>query len=362
MEKKLDIAIVTFHCSFNFGSALQAYALQTAIKKYGHRIQIIDYRSRDFNSYRLMRLSRPKTIIHLLSRYSRNNKRKKSFEVFWRKYLNLTSKRYTYKDENKLNSLVNQYDCFVCGSDQIWNLDCTHGAIGPFFLDFAGNKKRVAYAPSLAHTSFQPENFNKNQIAGYLQKFDYLSIREEDTLHLFQPLVDKKIEVVLDPTLLLDAEDYRLMIEERVFDDNYIFVYLLRECPVLIKSAKKMATTTGKRIVYISEKKFKLPNSKNLFGCGPEEFLSLIKNADMILTNSFHATVFSVLFHKPFRVFATDKSASRITCLLDDLGLPNRYSKDVNSTTIEEANWIDVQARLEKMREHSWNYLKKALA
>lgn len=359
----MKAAIVTFHCSYNFGSALQAYALQRVIEKCGHESVIVDYRSRDFNQYKLIGLGKPKTILRYAHTYRKNLGRKRSFEDFWSKYFHLTTAKYTYAHEERLSGLASEYDCFVCGSDQIWNLDCTHGVVEPYFLSFAGGKRRVAYAPSLAHTSFRPENFDKGKVAGLLSAFDCLSVREEATLPLFQPLVDKRIDVVLDPTLLLDSADYSTMVEKcSVQGDEYIFVYLLRKCPELIESAKAIAEATGRRVVYVSDADLPIPGSKNLYGIGPEGFVSLIANASLVLTNSFHASVFSILFHKPFRVFATDESGSRMRGLLGELDLGSRCVAEVDASPVPEADWDDVQKRLDAMRRHSLDYLKKALS
>lgn len=289
-------------------------------------------------------------------------RRKNAFVSFLRRELCLTNERYTYRQEEKLFRLADQFDAFICGSDQIWNLDCTHGVVEPFFLSFAGDKRRIAYAPSLAHTSFKPENFDRDKVAELLSKFDYLSVREEETVPLFQPLVDKKIEVVLDPTLLLDAEAYADMAEKRVLDDPYIFMYLLRSCPELVESASDMARVTGKTVAYVSEKDLPIPNSANLFGVGPEEFVSLVAHADAVLTNSFHATVFSILFHRPFRVFATDKSASRMRDLLGKLGMSERCVAEVDASPVVDEDWNTVDRRLEELRKGSWDYLRRALS
>lgn len=358
----MNIAIITFHCSYNFGSALQVYALQRSIEKCGHEATIIDYRSRDFDNYKLIKIGRPKTMLRLLHDYDKNAKRKRSFETFWAKYLHLTSKCLNYKKEAQLKSLSSQYDCFVCGSDQIWNLDCTHGVVEPYFLSFAGDKRRVAYAPSLAHTSFRPENFDEVKVAGLLSKFDYLSVREEETLPLFQPLVDKQIDVVLDPTLLLCALDYADMAESPVIEGEYAFLYLLRDCPELIESVRRMASDSGTRFVYVSDKDLSIPNSINLFGIGPDEFVSLIAHAQFVLTNSFHATVFSVLFHKSFRVYATDKSGSRMRDLLGNLGIGECCVSCAYSEPIVPVDWSSVDSKLDCLRDHSWHYLRKALS
>ena len=152
------------------------------------------------------------------------------------------------------------------------------------------------------------------------------------------------------------------MTSNKVLEGDYIFMYLLRKCPELIESTVTMAGATGMKVVYISEKNLDIPNSVNLFGAGPEEFVSLIAHASLILTNSFHATVFSVLFHKPFRVFATDKSGARMRDLLGNIGLSSRCNDTICADDIVPCDWDDVDSRLDSLREHSWAYLRRALS
>ena len=357
----MRVGIITFHCSYNFGSALQAYALQRAIGILCDTVRIVDYRSADYNQYHLFRPLRPWKMAWSPSILGRLIERKRGFLNFSANRLNLTPKKYSYHNESRLEELQNTFDVFICGSDQIWNLDCTGGVVEPFFLSFAGDRRRIAYAPSLAHTSFNPKNYDKGRVAALLSDFDFLSVREEETIPLFQPLVNKRIEVVLDPTLLLDADAYADMADTHVEKHPYVFMYLLRECPELIESATAMGAE-GACVIYISEKDFAIPNSKNLFGAGPEEFVSLIVHADAVLTNSFHAVVFSVLFHKPFRVFAIDKSSSRMRDLLGKLGIPERCVSSVDASPVEDANWDEVDRKLEELRVGSWDFLRRALS
>ncbi len=358
----MNTGLITFHCSYNFGSALQAYALQRAIEELGNQCLIVDYRSKNFDKYRLLKLRRPSRMFHDLRHYGRNAARKASFERFSDANLKLTDETFTYKDEAALDAISDRFDCFICGSDQIWNLDCTHGAVGPFFLSFAGDRRRVAYAPSLAHTSFRPENFDRAEVASLLSRFDYLSVREEETLPLFQPLVNKKIEVALDPTLLLGRNGYAAMASEEVAEPGYVFAYLLRECPELIESAAALAGRGGRRVVYVSEFDLPIPGSENLFGIGPAEFVSLVAHADAVLTNSFHATVFSVLFERDFLAFTTDKSGSRMRNLLGKLGLAGRCIDRAVPEMPEGPDWAAVGQRLDGLRRGSWDYLRKALS
>lgn len=356
------IGTITFHGALNFGSALQAYALQRVLTLMGHEVRIVDYQARDYEQYRLFQPNHPKITFRVLSQWSRFYSRKESFKRFQKSFYHLTSNSISWKNEAPLSKVADEFDCFICGSDQIWNLDCTGGVVEPYFLSFAGSKRRVAYAPSLAHTSFKPENFDRERVARLLSKFDYLSVREEETVPLFQPLVDKPIDVVLDPTLLLNAADYAEMTSKTVLEGEYIFMYLLRDCSELIESTLAMAEATGMKVAYISEKKLDIPNSVNLFGVGPEEFVSLIARANLILTNSFHATVFSVLFHKPFRVYATDRSGARMRDLLSNIGLSNRCVDVMCADDVAPCDWSDVDSLLDSLREHSRAYLRKALS
>ena len=336
--------------------------MQSAVAGLGHKARVIDYLSRDQNSYKLITPLHPRHTLRVLGNFRCLAKRKLAFEKFAARFLNLTDSSYTYGNESRLEELQADYDCFICGSDQIWNLDCTHGVVEPFFLSFAGNRRRVAYAPSLAHLSFRTENFDKAKVSRLLADFDYLSVREAETLPLFQPLVTKSIDVVLDPTLLLDAPDYEPVVAEPVIEGGYIFMYLLRECPELIASTAAMAEESGMRVAYVSEKRLPIPNGVNLFGIGPSEFLSLIANADAVAANSFHAMVFSVLFHKPFRVFATDASGARMRDLAGSLGVESCCVAEEDSSAFTAVDWADVDERLAALREHSLSYLEEALA
>ena len=360
----MEIGIITFHASYNFGSALQAYALQTVVGGLGHQPTIIDYRSWDFEQYRLFRPEHPRVMYRTVKRLAKYINRKNSFKTFWQKYFILTPRTYTYKDEAALNELSSQFDGFICGSDQIWNLDATRGIVRPFFLSFAGDKRRIAYAPSLAHTSFLPEYFDKEEVSRLLAPFHAISVREKETVNQFQPLVNRHIEVCIDPTLLLDAYSYDSLIQEAQNNtsEQYLFVYMLRSCPELIESASRMAEALGMEVLYVSEDNLNIVNSKNLFGVGPGDFLRLVKNASGVLTNSFHATIFSILFHTPFRAFATDESSSRIRDLLEDLNLGSCLATNVDTRSLMDVDWNNSDERVNNMRQRSLCFLKEALA
>lgn len=357
----MRVGIVTFHCSYNFGSALQAFALQRTVEKLGHRAFIIDYRGRDFRQYRLFRLSRSHSMARMLLNLGRNIERKNSFERFWESQFNLTA-TYTEKDEGRLGELTGEFDCFVCGSDQIWNLDCTNGPVGPYFLNFAGERRRVAYAPSLAHESFRPENFPEDAVREYLEKFDAISVREEGTVDVYQPLCPLKIEVALDPTLLLDPCEWDSVLpDEPVEREPYVFFYMLERSPALLESARALASSTGVRVVYVAERDLKIDGAVNRYGCGPSEFLDLVKGSQAVLTNSFHATVFSILYGVPFHAFATEKSSARMRDLLGKLGLLSFFKESEDGSLPSHEGAPDVAAKLAEMRKSSLAFLAKGI-
>lgn len=358
----MRVGIITFHNSYNFGSALQAYALQYALQDLGHDAVIIDFYSQNFDQYLLIDPRHPRHTLRTLERFPRYLRRQQSFRDFSKSYFNLTPSRYSWKDEGRLDELQTSFDAFVCGSDQIWNLDATKGIVGPYFLSFAGERRRIAYGPSLAHTSFLPEFFDRRVVAELLGEFYALSVRERETIGLFQSLVDKEIQVVVDPTLLVDANAFGAMAAKGDEGGDYIFLYMPWGSEALAQSAATIAEKNNIRVVYVYERDLNIANAENRFGIGPEEFVSLIAHADAVLTNSFHATVFSLKFHKPFRVISIDGSGSRMRDLLGQLDLGNFYSEEKCTEPIGGILWEEVDQRIESLREDSLRFLGEALS
>lgn len=357
------IGIITFHCSYNYGSALQAYALQTFVEMLGFNVKIIDFvMKKDFEQYKLFRTSLYKRQIKSLGAdilfLPYHLKRKINFETFTKRRMHLTKKRYYSCIE--LTELNNVFDIFICGSDQIWNIDCTHGVEPAYFLAFADDSKRkIAYAPSLAHTKFKTDR--KDELKKLLYNFDAISVREESTVPYLQSITSQGIETVLDPTLLLNKDDYLSLIKCNFREEKYIFVYLLEGNKELIQYSEKLTKDTGYQLYYLSSKvNCGFHVGKNLFGISPEDFLGYIFHAEYVITNSFHATVFSILFNKQFCTFVTKKSSARMVDLLEKLDIKNRiFNKKFNID--DKINYKIVDNRIEKLRYNSILFLKNAL-
>ena len=274
--------------------------------------------------------------------------------------MHLTNKKYLYNDD--LTVLNNEFNVFIAGSDQIWNPVCTGGVDSNFFLNFVDGRvnKRIAYAPSLAHASFEDKILN--EMCGYIEKFDAISVREESGKKILKNNTSKNIEVVLDPTMLLEEKDYKTLEINPKFDKPYIFVYMLeKDDPCLIEYVSKISQEKAIDIVYIHlNNLFRGKHVHNVYGCKVGEFLWYIRNAKYVVSNSFHATVFSIIFQKKFCTFKTEKSYSRMVGLLNTLGLEDRiYNKEFMIES--DINYDEVILKLKTLRKPSESYLIKSI-
>lgn len=367
----MKIGIITFQSSYNYGSVLQAFALSRAISKLGHSVEIINYTNTcDFRTYHLFRIHLYKNfhkaffkdVLYLKS----NIKRKKNFIRFNKDFLPLTSKIYNeFSDMSELNS---EFDAFICGSDQIWNC-CFDGKIDKnFCLDFVENDKlKIAYAPSFGTRGKTDDVLN--QFKKYLFSFDAVSVREKVSVPVVSKLAPDRINVqsVFDPTLLLDKDEYNVFISDKsTINDRYVFVYLLghyKHASRLIQYTLDIAKSMNLKIVYISAYKISEFNKGIAkYGISPQEFLNLIYYADYVVSDSFHATVFSIIFEKQFMIFPPNPGLDiRIKPFLNMLGLENRAdAKELLND--ENIDFNSVNEIIEKGKKESIDYLKNSLS
>lgn len=318
MEKNdVRVGVLThYHNSQNYGGVLQAYALCKYLNQNLACSEQINYDYLgDINSnvYRSLNLFRREIIqlkkcVRSLLKNDEDKKlmiRKDKFKAF-REEIPHTRKSYSSKTIKKLGE---RYDCCIVGSDQVWNPEwfCE-----PFFLTFTSKKvKRISYAASLGKQALT-EN-QKTLYTSLLSDFDYISVREKSAAKILGELTDKTIDTLLDPTLLLEKNDWDSITPERIISDNYVFCYFLSKDIYLRELAKSFAESKGLTLVFLMHADGYCKNDldvpcKKIYDAGPLEFLSLIKNAEYILTDSFHASVFSCIFERQFFVFGrTDK-------------------------------------------------------
>ena len=361
--------IITFHAANNYGAVLQSYALQEYIKSMNINCKVIDFRSKsqkDFNSLYPKRNGIKSIIknILMLPYDSERKLRMNRFDNFRKKYLILTN---TYKVEEELIELNNEIDVFIAGSDQIWNTTKKADVSKAYFLDFVeNNKRKIAYSVSLG-------NAKKNDILSYqsyIRQFNSISCRETSAACIISGLLGHEIKTTLDPTLLVKNGFWEKLIKNiSIPYDNYIFYYSLdgydqrnRNVNILRKLAKKM----NKKIVALTpEWPKREKNIFNVIDAGPLEFLKLIKNADLVCTNSFHGTALSISMEKDFYVLEKyDGIDDRKFGILEQLGLLDRMiSEDVviNKMKINRIDYKKVNVLLNKKREDSMKYLSLAL-
>lgn len=364
----MKINTITCHDVYNLGASLQAYALQTYLQKQGHEVEIIDYKP-DYLSghFKLWGVYNPifdKLLIkqlYLLVKLPGRLlalRRKKAFDVFTKNYLHLT-RRYHSNEELKKDPPI--ADAYIAGSDQIWNTVFKNGRDPAFYLDFAPRDKlRLSYAASLA-TKEIAEKY-RPFVAQMIKNLDYVSVREKSSLSVLQSLGRSDAVAVCDPVFLLSKEEWSKMCIDRGFESNkYLLVYDFDNNPVVEQIAKGVAKTKGLDIYNVGP--FRKSYAKmNFVYAGPLEFLTLVKEADYIISNSFHATAFSLIFQKQFCTFKRKEAINeRMVSLLVDLGLTDRIASLFNDNLFNIVNYEDVMLVLNSNVDMSKSYLNEAL-
>lgn len=364
----MNILVVTLHRVWNFGSVLQAYATQEILSNLKHKVTIADYIQPRFKRTSLY-LSFPdkfknsflKKNLYRILMFPMRLRLDILFSRFMRK-LSLTPKKH--HDVSSMKELGQAYDIFVTGSDQVWNSLYNGGVDKALFLDFAPEeKKRTAYAASFGMDYIPTEQ--KNEIFALAKKYHAISVRESSAIDLLPERND--VVNVLDPTLVLNSDFWGQFASKRRVKEKYLLLYALHGCNDHILSlAKKIAALNGWKIVSmnygfksLSQYKF----DKYLSPNSPEDFVSLIKNAEYVIADSFHGMAFSINFNREFLAVLPDRFECRLLDLIKVLDLEDRItSPDI---TIEKAtkpiDWKSVNGRLEKEREISRRFIKEAI-
>lgn len=361
----MQIKTITCHDVYNHGASLQAYALQTYLIGLGHDVEIIDYKP-DYlrGHYRLMSVDNPiynKPIvkqIYLLAKLPGRIialRRKYKFDEFTRQYLRLTPQRYHSNEELKANPP--QADVYIAGSDQIWNTLFMNGRDAAFYLDFAPRTAlRITYAASFA-TKDVAEDYILF-VRKMLQGLDKISLREKISLPLLASLGRNDGVAVCDPVFLLSQKQWNdLLPETEEKNEPYILVYDSDGSERLKEAAIKIAKQKGLKIYNISAIKLSYSN-KDFWCSGPLDFVRLIRDAEFVISNSFHATAFSLIFHREFCVVNRSEAINeRMYSLLEQYGLQKRMLDSSMSIPDEPINYSAVQEKIIKDIMASEQYL-----
>lgn len=305
----MKIGIVTFHASLNCGSMLQAYALQETLReKYNQDVEIIDFSSKGQRQmYSLIdtRL-RPRVLkrnIRVLPYLKEFKILKEDYRKFSKEYFSLTSKRY--KKNSELFELQNTYDMLITGGDQVWNVICRDTDLA-YFLNFSNSAIKVSYSPSLGAVNINKAAKNLSVYRNLLEKFDYLSVREPNGREWLEQLLDRNVEIIADPTMLLTPTEWIDQIKIKEINEPFIFYYAFDYSNNKLNLAlQRISKELGVKVFVIDRKEWNICHLMKyeiqLYPIGgPIAFLSMINAAQYVVTDSFHGTVFSALFNKKF--------------------------------------------------------------
>lgn len=311
------VGIITYHKHNNYGAALQAYALQKKIEDMGYCVEIINYHYKR-NTWSLNKLRSKGIKLYIMGIMGSLMRipRYKKFSEF-RKMMRL-SPRY---NKNNLYKANKRYDICISGSDNIWNADI-NGFDKNYFLDFIeDNAKKRSYASSFG--SDKIDSSLEKEYGELLKKYTVLGVREESGAKLIKRISDKDAYVVSDPTFLISYEEWDKISIKPKEKKSYILAYQLVPSKHFIKTVNRISKEERLPIIYVSFPMGGYVKSKCKLHIGPKEWLGYIRNANIIVTDSFHGVMFSIIFEKQFYVILTQLS-TRIENILEKLRLQNR--------------------------------------
>ncbi len=341
----MKVGIITLNGYFNYGNRLQNYALQKSLEKMGFEVETIWHT----NIKEII-----KTSLKIILPINSKNKKTRNLYMFSKKNINT---HFTFCMKN----IKNKYDFFICGSDQIWNYNFKTFN-DDMFLKFSQKEKNIAYAASFGIDELEIRYIN--QYKEGLNNFKAISVRENEGKKIIEK-VDKSIssEVVIDPTLLLSKNEWEEISNKSKLDiqKKYILIYMLGNLSEKNKTnIDKIAKENNCEVINLMNKESKY------YSCGIEDFLYLEKNAFLVCTDSFHSTVFSIIFETPFLVFEREdkykKMNSRINTLLKMTKLENQYITDDNKRiSYNNINFKESKRLIQSENEKSIGFLKKSL-
>lgn len=349
--KRVGILTIT-NSGLNFGNRLQAFALEKVIEELGGEAECIVSAKSVKGSLGLSKGRR------FLKGILKNDDRRKNFGKFTAKYIK-KSKKIRYEGVNEAY-FADKYDLFISGSDQVWNPNF-HFNSDFEFASFAPREKRASYAASIGVGKLkdgQKDDFIKN-----INGMNHISVREYDGASLIKELTGREALVHIDPTMLLDKEVYYAMEEKPDVElpQHYMLTYFLGAVPKEYEDKlQEMADKRNLTAVSFSEWR-----ESEFYHCGPQHFLYVLHHADYICVDSFHGSVFSILFEKPFSIFVREgKEESmngRIETLVKTFGLEDRVLSDLDKVADSDIDYTKVREVLKAERNKSMTYLKGIL-
>lgn len=353
----MKIHIITIHHIHNFGSVFQAYCLQKYLLGLGHDVEIIDYRPSYYNSGRNKLKSFIGKVLNLKTYISR----KRKYDDFIKNNDILSQK--TYFNESQLQTeYKNSNDLFIAGGDQLWNSYHPCGKDDAYKLLFTNSPHKMAIGTSLGRNNQSADELN--ELSKRIELFKSVFLREKSTVDTLSKYISIPCKHVIDPVGLLNVDELKRMAVKPNDTKPYAVMYLADSGELLDQSIKSLSRDRRLKIVHICGFRKKCYCDKFEKDTGPQELLGYILYSDFVISASFHATLFSIIFNKPFATLLPNvQTNERIESLLKYFGLENRIVKNVNDIgrLNQTIDFEPVNEKLDLFRAESKEYIEKAL-
>lgn len=359
------VGCITFHASHNYGSVLQAYALQEYIKK---NFSDVDYKIINLRTKRQKDMyaifpkgASLKYRVFILLNYFAFAKKYNRFEYFINNKLNVTKE---FSEENLTEEDFN-FDVYISGGDQIWNLIPLDFS-WIFYLPFVKKAKKISYAVSIGPKMLSFTEDEKKKVKEYVDSYDSVSCREKESIEQLQKITDRNISQNIDPVLLLDKKDWQKLVGERLEKKSYIFLYILDGDAEAYSFAKRLSKLTHKKVI-ISKPicKKDVFYFSNRFDCGPIEFLNYVYYADCVISTSFHGCVFASIFEISLFTLNAEKDNRRKNFLskynLNERNVDFSVSDEKLKKLLESCDYSDFKSKILEERKVSFEYLAGGL-
>jgi hypothetical protein len=362
----MKIGILTFHKSKNYGAILQAFALMTTLRTLGHEPTIINRPNKKFKLYRfVLHLIKDAITLDIIRWHSFKRQANKLLKPKSTKYDNDSILDFEKRED---------FDCCIVGSDQVWRVEYSQIGLNYFFDFITNNKiKKISYAASFGMDSWKEQENITTKVKELIKKFDGVSVREKSGLEICKDIFDVEATLVLDPTLLLTKEKYIELFQLKPYQSNSskkkLVSYIIGRNKIDLIKSKKLAKENNlkhKNLFYNTLNPFDsyTENPFNYFT--PKDWLQNILEADYVITNSYHGTIFSIIFEKPFFVLNNESAGiTRLKSLLTILNLKNRLIESMDYISFKEEDlYIDfkkVKETYTSKKELSIGFLKEHL-
>lgn len=382
----MKIGIITIHNSPNYGASLQTFALYTYLVQQGYNVEIIDLLRPSFNEFKPSKKFKPYqhfkpalkqkikkviTFLFIKQKKTINKIPQYTNPISLNKFNQFNSQlKYSqrYYSIDELYKTPPKYDIYITGSDQVWNPTQNY-CLEPYFLTFVQNGKKISYASSIGIEELTKEE--KKDFSKWLYSYNAISVRENTAKALLTNIIrNKEIKKVSDPTFLLNPK-YWLELSIKPDIRNYILVFTLEFNSSIVNYALELGKQSNKQVIVLNQIQpiYETKKYISVYDAGPQEFLGYIANADLILTDSFHCTVFSIILKtKNFYTYIDPWNirGSRIKDLLQTFHLENHLLKQDKSQTWEELNsntinYLDIEKIFLSEQQDSRNYLLSQL-